>query len=129
MTQGVLFVSSIVTSISIAFVANIVGPRRIFSSLTRREIWSMFPDVNYYSSSQIFWPGSFKHWASASYSFQHLKNDVWSDRFFHLPSSISKYFWHELQQRVSGMPNSNQLLIFLIEYKPLLKASLLSMVH
>jgi hypothetical protein len=28
---------------------------------------------------------------------------------------ISKYFWHELQQRLSGMPKSIQLFKFLLE--------------
>jgi hypothetical protein len=38
---------------------------------------------------------------------------VYSWWFFRLRSSISKYFWQELQQRVSGMPNSIQLSKFL----------------
>ena len=40
---------------------------------------------------------------------------MYSWRFFRLRASISKHLWHELQQRLSGMPNSIQLFKFLLE--------------
>jgi hypothetical protein len=40
---------------------------------------------------------------------------MYSWRFFRLQASISKYFWRELQQRVSGIPTFIQLFKFLLE--------------
>ncbi len=90
----------------------------LISSATNDEIRLMFRDANHASNlcSQTLLRGFFRHWALSLYGFQHWKEWwVFSWRFFRLQSLISTYFWHELQQRVSWMPNSIQLFKFLLE--------------
>jgi hypothetical protein len=109
--------SMAVLVVFVAYLLELGFTTSIFSFSPSDEIRSICCDLNHLSSlpsQTMFLRGFLLHWESVLYGFEHWK--VWclySHLFFLLCSSKSKYFWQELQQRLSGMPNSTQLLIHL----------------